>query len=126
MLIVALIFAALAALIHLYIFWLEAIAFEGPGRVVFALSREDAAIMKPVFYNQGFYNLFLAIGTTIGVGIMHASHAAGGALITFGCGSMVLAALVLVTSDATKRRAALVQGLCPAVALAFLALSGLS
>jgi len=124
--IVALIFAGLAALIHLYIFWLEAIAFEGPGRIVFGVTREEAAIMKPWAYNQGFYNLFLAIGTTAGIGVIGSSSAAGGALLCFGCGSMVAAALVLVTSDASKRRAALVQGACPALALAFLGLSALS
>ncbi len=39
------------------------------------------------------------------------------ALIVFGTGSMLAAALVLVTSDRTKARAALVQGLLPLLAL---------
>ena len=42
---------------------------------------------------------------------------AGVPLLVFGCGSMLAAALVLVLSDRTKGRAALVQGALPAVAL---------
>ncbi|GAB2969459.1 DUF1304 domain-containing protein [Nocardioides montaniterrae] len=126
MLTIALVLAALAALIHYYIFWLESIAFEGPGRKVFGITREEAAALKQVFYNQGFYNLFLAIGTTVGIVLYAASHTAGGALVTFGCSCMLGAALVLVSDDPTKRRAGLVQGLAPALALAFLGLAAVS
>ena len=47
----------------------------------------------------------------------------GLALIFAGVGSMLAAALVLVTSSPDKARAAVVQGAFPAVAVALLALS---
>ena len=109
MLTVAYVFAALAALVHVYIFWIEAIVFETSGRKVFGIGAEDAATMKGIFYNQGFYNLFLAIGTAVGLLAI--------ALITLATGSMLAAALVLITSDASKARGAVVQGLFPLIGL---------
>ncbi|HEX4190863.1 MAG TPA: DUF1304 domain-containing protein [Marmoricola sp.] len=122
MLTVAYVFAALAALVHVYIFWLEALVFSTTGRKAFGVSAEEAAIMKPWAYNQGFYNLFLAIGTAVGVAIAHTNRDAGIALITFGIGSMITAALVLITSDASKARGAIVQGLFPLIGLVSLAI----
>ncbi|HJQ07015.1 MAG TPA: DUF1304 domain-containing protein [Nocardioides sp.] len=126
MIVVASVFAGLAALVHVYIFWLEAIAFGKGGYKVFGATAEDAQVMKPWAFNQGFYNLFLAIGTAVGVAIVHSDHAAGAALIAFGCGSMLAAALVLIGSDRSKARAAVVQGLFPAVALVAAGVHGLS
>jgi len=126
MLIVALVFAGLAALVHVYIFWLEALAFETTGRKAFGVSAEDAAIMKPWAYNQGFYNLFLAIGTAAGIGLADPNQDAGVALVTLTTGSMVTAALVLITSDPAKARGAIVQGLFPAISLVSLAIWALA
>ncbi|GAB4002216.1 DUF1304 domain-containing protein [Nocardioides ultimimeridianus] len=126
MIVVASVFAGLAALLHVYIFWLEAIAFGKGGYKVFGVTAEEAAVMGPWAFNQGFYNLFLAIGTGVGVAIVHSHHDAGAALIAFGCGSMLAAALVLIGSDRTKARAALMQGTFPAIALLASALHGLS
>jgi putative membrane protein len=117
MLTVAYVFAALAALVHVYIFWIEAIVFETTGRKAFGIGAEDAATMKSLFYNQGFYNLFLAIGTGVGIGIAGSDRDAGIALITLATGSMLAAALVLITSDPSKARGAVVQGLFPAIGL---------
>jgi len=122
MLTVACVFAGLAALVHVYIFWLEALAFETAGRKAFGVSAEDAAIMKPWAYNQGFYNLFLAIGTAAGLGLMDPNQDAGVALVTLATGSMLTAALVLITSDPAKARGAVVQGLFPAISLVALAI----
>jgi putative membrane protein len=121
MLTVALVFAGLAALVHVYIFWLEALAFDTAGRKVFGVSAEDVATMKPWAYNQGFYNLFLAIGTGVGVAIAGENRDAAVALVVLGTGSMLAAALVLITSDSSKARGAVVQGTFPALALLGLA-----
>lgn len=121
MLIVALVFAGLAALVHVYIFWLEALAFDTAGRKAFGVSAEDAAVMKPWAFNQGFYNAFLAIGVVAGLGLLGPNRDAGLAIIVFATGSMLTAAMVLVGSDPTKGRGALVQGLFPALALVSLA-----
>lgn len=120
------VFAGLAALVHVYIFWLEALAFESAGRKAFGVSAQDAAIMKPWAYNQGFYNLFLAIGTGVGLAVAGSDRHAAIALVLFGTGSMVTAALVLITSDPGKARGAVVQGVFPAIALIALAIWGLA
>ena len=124
MLTVALVFAGLAALVHVYIFWLEAVAFDTAGRKAFGVVAEDAAVMKPWAFNQGFYNLFLAIGTTVGIAVEHSDRDAGIALVLLGVGSMLAAATVLITSDPGKARGAVVQGMFPAIALVVLAIWG--
>jgi putative membrane protein len=117
-LVVACAFAALAALVHVYIFVLESVRWQHPAtRRVFGTTEETAAVTQPLAYNQGFYNLFLAVGTAVGVALMGSNRDAGVALVVLACGSMVAAALVLVTSDLSKLRAAVVQGLFPALAL---------
>jgi putative membrane protein len=121
MLTVALVLAALAALVHVYIFWLEALAFESTGRKAFGVSAADAAVMKPWAYNQGFYNLFLAIGAGVGIAIQGSNRDAGLALVVLATGSMLAAALVLVTADQSKARGAVVQGTIPLLSLLALA-----
>ncbi len=121
MLIAACVFAALAALVHVYIFVLESVRWQHPAtRRVFGTTEETAAITQPLAYNQGFYNLFLAIGTAVGIALVDGSRDVGIALIVFGVGSMLAAALVLVTADASKLRAAVVQGLFPVISLVLL------
>ncbi len=122
MLTVAYAAAALAAAVHVYIFWLESLAFETVGRKAFGVSAEDAAVMKPWAFNQGFYNLFLAIGVVAGLGLTNADRGAGIAIIVFATGSMATAALILFGSDPSKARGALVQGLFPVISLIAFAL----
>ena len=73
---------------------------------------DRAAGLRP-----GLYNLFLAVGVGAGVLLVVVGSDAGVPLLVFGCGSMLAAALVLLLTDRTKARAALVQGALPAVAL---------
>lgn len=122
MLTAALVLAGLAALVHVYIFWLEALAFETAGRRTFGVAAADVAAMKPWAFNQGFYNLFLAVGTGIGVAITGINRDASTALVVLGVASMLAAALVLAGSDRSKLRGALVQGTFPALTLLCLAL----
>ncbi|MEP6815694.1 MAG: DUF1304 domain-containing protein [Marmoricola sp.] len=123
MLIAGLVFAGLAALVHVYIFALESLRFDQPAtwKVFGVKGPEEAEILKPLFYNQGFYNLFLAIGTAAGICFTAGgNHDAGIALVTLCCASMVAAALILVSSDSSKARGAIVQGTMPAIALLWL------
>jgi putative membrane protein len=122
MLTLACVFAGLAALVHVYIFWLEALAFDTAGRKAFQLSAEDAVVMKPWAFNQGFYNLFLAIGTAVGIATMGATRDAGVALVVFGVGSMLAAAVVLITSSRDQLRGAVAQGTFPLLCLVSLAI----
>ena len=118
MLIAACVLAALAALVHVYIFVLESVRWEDPAtRRVFGTTEELAALTQPLAYNQGFYNLFLAIVTAVGVALVGSHREAAVALLCAGTGSMLAAALVLITSDRSKARAAVVQGLFPALSL---------
>jgi len=116
-------FAVLAALLHVYIFVLESFRWTEPStRKAFGVSEADARVLAPMAYNQGFYNLFLAITTLVGVAILEPEHVAGSALALAGTGSMLAAAIVLVTHDRTMVRAALTQGTLPALAVLFLLL----
>ena len=63
------VFVSIAALIHVYIFVLESLCWPRPATwKTFGLkSPADADVVKPMAFNQGFYNLFLAIVTGIGI-----------------------------------------------------------
>ena len=122
-----LIFAALAAVLHVYIFVLESLQWTAPRtRATFGTTLEEAEATKLLAFNQGFYNLFLAIVTGVGVGWMSSGGIAVGAALVFaGVGSMLAAAIVLVASSPDKARSAVVQGALPLVAVVLLAI-GLS
>jgi putative membrane protein len=118
MLIVACVFAGFAALVHVYIFVLESLRWEDPStRRTFGTTEDTAAITRSLAYNQGFYNLFLAVGTAVGIALVPSGQDPALALLLLSLGSMVAAATVLITSDRSKARAALVQALFPGLAL---------
>ncbi|WP_163798457.1 DUF1304 domain-containing protein [Mycolicibacterium sediminis] len=118
----ALVFAALAAALHVYIFVLESFRWTAPRtRATFGTTAEEAETTKLMAYNQGFYNLFLAVVTAVGVGLMiSGGTAAGAALVFAGAGSMSAAAVVLVLSARDKFRSAAIQGTLPFVAVVLL------
>jgi len=122
MLTTALIFVSLAALLHVFIFYMESLAWLKPAtRKTFGITQEQAEQTKEFAFNQGFYNLFLAI--TAGVGVAYAARGnleLGAALMFAGAGSMLLAALVLAGGSPDKRGAAFKQGFAPLVGLAAL------
>ncbi|MWV49595.1 DUF1304 family protein [Rathayibacter sp. VKM Ac-2803] len=123
MIVIGLVLAAIAALLHVYIFVLESLLWTTPrARSTFGTTPGEAEATKELAFNQGFYNLFLAIVTIIGVAALASGATAVGAALVFtGTGSMVGAALVLLLSSPAKRRAALTQmtpGLLAAIALA--------
>lgn len=124
MLIAGLVFAALAAVLHVYIFVMESLTWTSPRtRATFGTTAETAQITKELAFNQGFYNLFLAIVTAIGIGGIALGHnAVGVALVFAGVGSMLAAALVLLTTSPDKARAAITQGLFPLIAVVLVAI----
>lgn len=118
------VFAVIAALLHVSFFVMESLVFSRPKvwKQFGLKSQADADVVKPVMFNQGFYNLFLAVGALVGVGLVHTSAVASGvAAVVFGCGCMLLAALVLVSSNRHFLRASLVQGTMPLLALLLVA-----
>ncbi|MGU3502175.1 DUF1304 domain-containing protein [Mycobacterium sp. C31M] len=118
----ALIFAGLAALLHVYIFVMESLTWTSPRtRATFGLSAQEAENTEEMAFNQGFYNLFLAIIGGVGiVAVGLGRHGVGAALILAGVGSMLAAALVLLLSSPDKARAAITQGAFPLIAVILL------
>jgi putative membrane protein len=118
----ALVFAALAALLHVYIFTMESLTWTTPRtRATFGTTAEEAETTKLLAFNQGFYNLFLAIVTGIGItAIALGRNGIGAALVLAGVGSMAAAAVVLLASAPDKARAALTQSVFPLIAIVLL------
>ena len=133
MILASLLFAFIAAALHVYIFTMESLTWTKPATwKSFGLaSQADAETTRPLAYNQGFYNLFLAVAAFIGIGCLafaaegSAQSVVGWTLILSCCGSMLLAALVLALSGKKFLRAAATQGATPllAVVLGVLALA---
>lgn len=118
MLILTAVFASLAALLHVYIFWMESIAWtSAKTRKTFGTSAEAAEQTKELAFNQGFYNLFLAIAAGIGVVLLATGElVVSRTLILAGTGMMLAASLVLLISSPSKARAAITQGVFPLAA----------
>ncbi len=94
-------------------------------RATFGTTEDEALATKSMAFNQGFYNLFLAIAVFAGGIVLFAVGApvVGATLVFTGAGSMAAAAVVLLLSSPDKRGgAALKQGVIPAVAAILLAI----
>ena len=125
MILASLLFAFIAAALHVYIFSMESLTWTRPATWKrFGLnSQADAETTRSLAYNQGFYNLFLAAGAFIGVGCLafgadgSAQAIAGWTLIFSCCGSMFLAAAVLALTGRKYLRAAVLQGTTPLLAV---------
>ena len=119
-----LVFAGLAALLHVYIWVMESLTWTSSRtRATFGTSREEAEATKEMAFNQGFYNLFLALITFGGIGAVLADEdTVGRTLVLCGAGSMLAAGLVLLVSSPDKARAALTQLAFPLVAVVLVAL----
>lgn len=123
MLVAALAVAGLAAALHVYIFVMESLLWTSARvRATFGTTAQEAETTRGLAFNQGFYNLFLAVVTAVGIVVYsRGSDAVGVALVIAGVGSMLAAATVLMLSDRTKASAAIKQGVFPLVALLLLA-----
>ena len=112
--------ALLAAAIHVWFFVLESLLFARPGVAArFGLTTpEQVAAVRPMAFNQGFYNLFLAVGIAAGVAqIAGGAEVAGRSIILFGCLVMVWAGIVLLLTSPRLARAALLQLVPPLIAI---------
>lgn len=119
----ALFFVGVASAVHFYIFIMESILWGKPKtNKVFGLSPEGAEQNRLFAFNQGYYNLFLAIAALVGIFLSHSDHSAGVTLMIYSSLSMLGAALVLLYSQPKLLRAVLIQGLPPLLGLVILAL----
>ncbi|TAM70611.1 MAG: DUF1304 domain-containing protein [Microbacteriaceae bacterium] len=126
MIIIAILVIALAAALHVGIFLMESVGWTRPAvwKRFRVANQEAAETTKPLAYNQGFYNLFLATGAIVGVILFgFGMHDAGMALIVYTMASMALAALVLVTTGKGYIGAALIQGILPLAGLVLIFLA---
>ena len=127
---VAQLLALLAAALHVGFFYLESIAFRRPRTWArFGLSTQaEADVVGPMAFNQGFYNLFLALGVIGGLALVDLASggavSAGLGITKFSLACMVLAGAVLLATGRRFRRAALIQAIPPALALLASVISG--
>jgi len=123
MIVLATVVVTLAAALHIAIFFMESVAWTRPSvwKRFGLRSQEAAETTRPLAYNQGFYNLFLAVGAIVGL-ILYGvgQHPAGIALIIFSAASMLAAAIVLVTTGRGYLRPAIIQGILPLIGLMLL------
>ena len=122
MLIAAQIVAALACLLHIVFFLFESVLWTRPvvfGRFGIA-TQQEADTIRPMAYNQGFYNLALALGVIVGIFLLEGSDGAlvaGKTLVIFGTACMALAGVVLASTGRSYRGAAAIQFVPAVVAL---------
>lgn len=126
MLIIGLIFAGLAIALHFFIFYLESFAWTTKALSVFGMTVEGAEATREMAFNQGFYNLFLALMALVGIFVRPTSLAAGNALLFAGLGSMLAAALLLFVTSPDKRSAAIKQGGFPLLSIIFVLVGSMS
>lgn len=122
------VFVVLAALAHVLFFVMESVVFMRPDvhRRFGLRTTAEAEIVRPMAYNQGFYNLFLALGALVGV-VLHASgrETVGTTAAVFACLCMVGAALVLASTGRRFHPAAVMQASTPLIAVLLVAFQGL-
>ena len=108
-------FFAVAGLLHILFFVIESILFQKPdGYKYFKMSEQDHKGAKLLAQNQGFYNVFFAIGMAAGLFLDLQP------LVVF-CGlSMIGAGVVLWVTAPRLLRGALIQMLPPLFGFIFL------
>ncbi|MGO4690540.1 DUF1304 domain-containing protein [Glaciibacter sp. 2TAF33] len=126
MIIVATLVVTLAAALHVVIFIMESVGWTRPAiwKRFGVPNQADANTTRPLAYNQGFYNLFLAIGALVGIVFFGIGwHDAGLALVVFTMASMLAASIVLVSTGRGYARAAVTQGTLPLIGLVLILLA---
>jgi putative membrane protein len=128
MLIAAQILATVAALLHVVFFVFESVLWTRPAvyRRFGIASQDEAETIRSMAYNQGFYNLALAVGVLVGVVLLAQSGSAftaGKTAVIFGTACMSIAGVVLASTGPSYRRSAALQFFPAAAALVLASLS---
>lgn len=116
-------FFFVAAVMHVGFFIIESFLYQKPdGYKFFKISSKDHQATKTWAFNQGFYNLFLALGTFWGLYFVTQKQVMVAGVLTGFCGmSMLAAGVVLWLSAPHLRKAAYYQIIPPL--LGFISLS---
>ena len=115
-------FAAFAGAIHVLFYLMESIFWRNPAvHSVFQVTNQaDADLMAVYVENQGYYNLFLAIGMFAGLLLLQRHPTVGKTLIGYISLFMVGAAAVLYFTIPAMITGVFVQGLLPAIVVLYL------
>ena len=121
-------FIGISALFHVYVFYLESLVWTRPRtwKTFGVPSQEAAEAIRPMAFNQGFYNLFLAVEITAGLIALSLNSRIGFTLIVAGATSILGAGIVLFFSVKRSRRAAIIQATPPLIGLILLLLGALT
>jgi putative membrane protein len=107
------IFAILAGLVHIGAWLMESVLWRRPAiKKIMTGQGDDSRTLRLFAFNQGFYNLFLALGAILGVVFDNTS------VTLFACACMLGAGIVLIVSDRRLWRVGFAQAITPLIALA--------
>ncbi len=115
-------FAALAGVIHVLFFLMESVFWTNPTvfQIFTVANAVDADTMAVFIKNQGFYNLFLALGMFAGLALLTRSPVVARTLITYISLVMMGASIVLLFTLPAMLNGVFIQGLPPLLALLML------
>jgi len=113
--VIAQVFVVVAGVFHVVVFAMESVLFRKPSTYKrFLVKDTEVETARPWAFNQGFYNLFLAVGA---LGGLIWGGDKGHAIALFACACMAGAGIVLLASDRRMLRAAAAQAVPPILAL---------
>ncbi|HYN98369.1 MAG TPA: DUF1304 domain-containing protein [Actinomycetota bacterium] len=114
--------ALVAGLLHVVIFCAESLWWRKPAVYKgFLMTAEQAETTRLMAFNQGVYNLMLALAALGGLALWAAGYETVGlTLAAFGCFSMVIAGLALIGSAPQLKKGAVAQAGPPLVFLILL------
>jgi len=109
--------AAFSAVLHVYIFFMESILWGTPAvNKKFGVTADNAEVTRLFAFNQGFYNLFLAIAIVAGLVMVHSlGRPQGQLLVDYAMLSIFGAGIVLVSSNSNLIIPAMAQALPPVI-----------
>jgi putative membrane protein len=112
------IFVMISAFLHLIFFKFESIDFLKPSTLKrFNLTPEEGKVVKVWAFNQGFYNLFLAIGLMASIALLNTNFMSSGIILAqFILLTMVGADVVLIISAPKSYKAGLIQAIPATIA----------
>lgn len=108
--------AGIAGALHVVFFLFESVLFKKPSvQKRFHVEPAAAEAVRPWAFNQGFYNLFLALALFAGLALKKDAY------VIVPCACMVGAGLVLAMTDKRMLRSAAMQLVPPLIALVSIA-----